>query len=103
MGKPKSTYRTFVIEWKYEDLKKGIEKVDLEEYKVKRLKNSDAEVQLALFYVLSKYKEDKQPRWQGYFIANHAFIWDKPMEFMYCHASLEDFIESGVRADRVKI
>lgn len=101
MGKPKP-YRTFIIEWKYEDLEKGIEKIELEEYKVRRLKNSDAEVQLALSYVLSKYKEDKQPRWQED-IANHAFIWDKPMEFMYCHASLEDFTESGVRADKIEI
>ena len=103
MGKPKSTYRTFIIEWKYEDLEKRIEKIKLEEYKVKRLKNSDAEVQLALLYILSKYKENTQPRWQGYFIANHAFIWDKPMQFMYCHAGLEDFTEFGVKADRIEI
>ena len=100
---PKSTYRTFIIEWKYENLEKGIEKIKLEEYKVKRLKNSDTEVQVALSHVLLQYKNDSQPRWQGYFIANHAFIWDKPMSFMYCHASLEDFTELGVRADRIEV
>ena len=102
MGKPKSTYRTFIIEWKYEDLERGIEQIKLEEYRVKRLKNSDAEVQVALSHVLLQYKNNTQPRWQEG-IANHAFIWDKPMNFMYCHASLEDFTESGVRADRLEV
>lgn len=102
MGKPKP-YRIFIIEWKYENLEKGIEKIELEEHRVKRLKSSDAEVQVALSYVFLRYKNNVQPKWQGYFIANHAFIWDKPMKFMYCHASLEDFIESGVRADRLEI
>lgn len=96
-------YRTFVIEWKFEDLERGIEKVECEEYKIKRVKNSDVEVQLALSYVLSRYKNNTQPRWQGYFIANHVFIWDRPMQFMYCHAALEDFTEHGVRADKLEI
>ena len=97
------SYRTFKIEWKYENLDKGIERSEVEEYKVRRIQNSDAEVQAALAYVLSRYKDDTQPRWQGYFIANHAFIWDFPQEFMYCHAALEDFVESGVRAIKLEI
>jgi len=103
MAKPKSTYRTFLIEWKYEDLVKGIERSEIEEYKVQRLNDSDSEVQVALSYVLLCYKHDKQPRWQGYFIANHAFVWDKPMEYMYAHAALDDFEEFGIKADRIEV
>lgn len=97
------SYRTFIIEWKYEDIEKGIDLSRCEEYKVKRIKNSDAEVQLALLYVFQHYKNDTQPRWQSYFHANHAFIWDKPREFMYCHAALSDFTEHGIRANKVEI
>lgn len=97
------SYRTFKIEWRYEDLTKGIEKFEEEEYKVRRIKDSMAEVQVALLYILSRYKNNTQPRWQGYFIANHAFVWDFHKEHMYCHAALEDFIENGERAVKLEI
>jgi hypothetical protein len=99
----KSPYRTFIIEWKYEDLDRGIERSSTEEYRVKRLRDSDAEVLVAFSYVGSRFKENTQPRWQGYFIANHAFIWDRPMEFMYSHIALESFSEQGVEAIKYEL
>ena len=98
-----SVFRTFKIVWRYEDLEKGIEFEKVEEFRTRRLRDSLAEVTMAQLHVMSILKRDEHPVWQGYFKANHAFIWDVPMEFMYSHIALNEFTEHGIKATKVEI
>jgi hypothetical protein len=86
---PKQRFRTFKINWRLETEDQDLD-INTTDLRVARLGNCEKEVAIAMALVRHEFSKTSA--------VNHAFIFDKAMEFCYAHLAKEVFTEGGVEA-----